>query len=89
MNFILTIVHISNDEHYERQINEFETGVKKLYNLGQTSFLTKHLVEPKIHFTFISSDTTFPEFQESLGRYTIGFFTMKGFERHNKEQNKC
>ena len=85
-----TITTIDDTTKYEQDMNNFVENVKKFYDIGKRSFMTK--TQKKV-----GGDETFylhclryymPKIaKDTLDKHKLGLgiFTMQGFERRNKE----
>ena len=70
------------------QMIDFENGVKKLYSIGSTTFLTKNVVGDDETFYYHCLRYYMPRISRDIWtkhKVGIGVFTMQGFERRNKE----
>ena len=88
-------IEVEEREAYKGLMSKFEADVKRLYNFGKTSFLSKR--SRGSDSLAIGADETFywhtlrfymPEIvKETFERHKlgVGIFNMQGFERRNKE----
>ena len=86
----LIIDVIENVESYEQKLKNFRENLKKFYEVGRTSFLTKVSEKPGGDETFYMHALRF--YMPMIAKHTLsehkmglGVFTMQGYERRNKE----
>ena len=82
------ITKIDNLEQYEAKLGKFEENVKKLYDAGSKTVLTKNTVGDRETFymhvmRFYLARIARATFEKyKLG---LGIYSMQGYERRNKE----
>ena len=78
------------DNNYAQKLDEFENNLKKFYDVGSRSFLTKNPASIGDDETFYLHTLRFylPKIaKETLCKHSLGLgiYTMQGFEHRNKE----
>ena len=78
------------DNNYAQKLDEFESNLKKFYDIGSRSFLTKNPASIGDDETFYLHTLRFylPNIaKETLRKHSLGLgiYTMQGFEHRNKE----
>ena len=86
----LVITTIDDKDDYESKLTSFNNNLKRFYEIGGESFLTKDKGNPGGDETFYMHCLRF--YLPKLARttfdndgYGLGIFTMQGYERRNKE----
>ena len=78
------------DNNYAQKLDEFESNLKKFYDIGSRSFLTKNPASIGDDETFDLHKLRFylPNIAKDTLRkhsFELGIYTMQGFEHRNKE----
>ena len=88
----LGITNIENVECYETELENFEQKVKKFYEVGANTFLTKNRIGDEETFYLHVLRYYIPYLSKiTLQKHQlgIGIFTMQGYERRNRESKNC
>ena len=90
ISHFLVIVHINNADTYNEQLQKFVSDLKKFYEIGKMSFLTKNIDRPGSDETFYMHTLRF--YMPVIAKKTLqehnmglGIYTMQGYKRRNKD----